>query len=70
MSAVAPLTPAQQRTRARIETQIRLMAPGLNLVLAVGDRVSRVLEPEDAEYYPAREIEAPTPPPRRPSASE
>jgi hypothetical protein len=41
---------------------IRLAAPGLNLVLAVGDRVSRLVEPEDHEYYPPREprLEPPT----------
>jgi hypothetical protein len=33
---------------------IRLVAPGLNLVLAVGERVSRIVEPDDPEYYPAR----------------
>ncbi len=51
---VAPLTPAQRRTRDRIETGIRLAAPGLNLLLAVGDRLSRLIEPEDHEYYPPR----------------
>jgi len=30
------------------------MAPFLNLVLAAGDRVSRIVEPEDTEYYPVR----------------
>jgi hypothetical protein len=42
------------RTRERVESLIRLVAPGLNLVLAVGERVSRIVEPEDPEYYPAR----------------
>jgi hypothetical protein len=51
---VAPLTPEQRRTRDRVETVIRLMAPGLNLVLAAGDRLSRLVEREDAEYYPIR----------------
>ena len=51
---MAPLTPEQLRTRERFESVIRLMAPGLNLVLAVGDRLSRIVEPEDAEYYPIR----------------
>jgi hypothetical protein len=51
---VAPLTPDQRRTRDRVEGLIRLMAPGLNLVLAVGERLSRIVEPEDAEYYPIR----------------
>jgi hypothetical protein len=48
------LTPDQLRTRERVESVIRLVAPGLNLVLAVGERVSRIVEPDDPEYYPAR----------------
>jgi len=49
-----PLTPGQLRTRERIEGVIRLMAPALDLVLAAGDRLSRLVEPEDHEYYPPR----------------
>ena len=33
---------------------IQLMAPALDLVLAVGDRVSRIVERDDPEYYPPR----------------
>jgi hypothetical protein len=51
---VSKLTPDQIRTRERVETLIRLMAPGLNLMLAAGERVSRIVEPDDPEYYPAR----------------
>ena len=51
---MAPLTPEQRRTRDRFETLIRLAAPGLNLVLAAGERISRFVEPEDSEYYPIR----------------
>lgn len=51
---MAKLTPDQVRNRDRVETIIRLVAPALNLVLAVGERVSRVVEPDDPEYYPAR----------------
>jgi hypothetical protein len=51
---MAPLTPDQRRTRERVESLIRLMAPGLSLVLAAGDRLSRIVQPEDAEYYPIR----------------
>jgi hypothetical protein len=40
--------------RARFEGAIRLMAPALDLVLAVGERVSRLVEREDVEYYPPR----------------
>jgi hypothetical protein len=62
---MATLTPAQRRARAHIETMIRLAAPGLNLVLAVGDRLSRLVEPEDHEYYPPRTPTAAAPPPRQ-----
>jgi hypothetical protein len=51
---VAKLTPDELRTRERVETLIRLIAPGLNLILAAGERLSRVVEPDDPEYYPAR----------------
>jgi len=51
---MAPLTPGQLRTRQRVESLIRLMAPALDVVLAVGDRVSRVVERDDPEYYPPR----------------
>ena len=51
---MAKLSPDQQRNRDRVETLIRLMAPALNVVLAVGERVSRIVEPDDPEYYPAR----------------
>jgi hypothetical protein len=49
-----PLTPEQRRRRDRVETLIRLMAPGLNLVLAAGERISKVVAPKDDEYYPVR----------------
>jgi hypothetical protein len=51
---MAPLTPTQLRTRHRVESVIRLMAPALDLLLAAGDRLSRVVEREDVEYYPPR----------------
>lgn len=51
---MAPLTPEQRRTRNRVESLIRLMAPGLNLVLAAGERLSRIVEPDDPDYYPIR----------------
>jgi hypothetical protein len=38
----------------RVERLIALLAPALDLLLAVGDRVSRVLEPDDPYYAPAR----------------
>jgi hypothetical protein len=51
---MSPLTADQLRTRRRVESVIRVLAPALDLVLAAGDRISRVVEPEDVEYYPPR----------------
>jgi hypothetical protein len=51
---MAPLTPEELRTRERVETVIRLASPALNLVLAVGERISKLVEPDDQEYYPPR----------------
>jgi hypothetical protein len=48
------ITPEQRRRRDQVETVIRLMAPGLNLLLAAGERLSRIVSPEDDEYYPVR----------------
>jgi hypothetical protein len=62
---VAPLSPQQLRTRARVEGVIRLAAPALDLLLAVGDRASRIVSREDAEYYPPR-VASDEPPSRRP----
>lgn len=53
------LTPAQLRNRERVETAIGVIAPFLDLVLAVGDRISRIAEPKDYEYYPVRTGELP-----------
>jgi len=51
---MSDLTPGQQRTRQRFEGLIGLAAPFLDLVLGVGDRISRAVEPEDHDYYPVR----------------
>ncbi len=48
------LTPEQRRRREQVETVIRVMAPALNLVLAAGERLSKIVEREDTEYYPPR----------------
>ena len=62
---MAPLTPSQLRARRRVESVIRVIAPALDLVLAAGDRVSRIVEREDAEYHPPRVTRPPeTLPPR------
>jgi len=69
---MATLTPEQRRNRSRVETLIRVMSPGLNLVLAVGERISRIVEPVDHEYYPPRvgQVEPPPRPGSEPRASE
>jgi hypothetical protein len=59
---MSPTTAGQLRTRRRVETLIRLMAPALDVVLAVGDRVARIVERDDPEYYPPRVAEAEPPP--------
>jgi hypothetical protein len=60
---VPPLTPVQLRRRERVEGLIRLMVPALDVVLSVGDRISRLVEPEDVEYYPPRITREEPPPP-------
>ena len=59
---MAALTPEQRRTRERVESVIGLIAPALSFVLATGDRLSRIVEREDYEYYPPRSA-GPDPPP-------
>ena len=60
---MSQLTPSQVRTRERFESLIRLAAPGLNLVLAAGERLSRLVEPDDSDYYPPRTSQEPEPEP-------
>jgi hypothetical protein len=59
-----PMTPQQIQTRARFERVIALAAPALNLVLAAGERLSRIVEPEDTDYYPPRSSQVEPPPER------
>jgi len=53
---VSPLTPDQERRRRRVEALIGLMAPALDLVLTVGDRLARVVagahDPEPLAVHP------------------
>jgi hypothetical protein len=63
---MSELTPSQVKTRDRVERLIAAMAPALDAVLAVGDRVSRIAAPEDHEYYPARPLEQHEPAPGPP----
>jgi hypothetical protein len=50
---VAPPTPQQQQRRAAFERLIGLAGPFLDLVLVAGERVSRIVSPED-DYIPIR----------------
>jgi hypothetical protein len=57
---VAPLTPTQEQIRDRIEALIRLAEPGLDLLLNVGDRISRIVGGADeAEPLPVQPGERP-----------
>ncbi|MDQ6608052.1 MAG: hypothetical protein M3Z06_16090 [Actinomycetota bacterium] len=49
-----PASTPNAALRGRIELAIRLAAPVLDLVLAVGDRVSRLITRDDPTYVPAR----------------
>lgn len=46
-----PNTPEQQIRRRRFEAVIGLAAPVLDLVLATGERVSRVIAPGEGDDY-------------------
>jgi hypothetical protein len=62
---MATLSQDQLRMRRRVEGLIRFMAPALDIMLLIGDRISRVVEREDVEYYPPRVSH--TEPPTKPS---
>ena len=49
-----PSTPEQRIWQRRFESLIGLAAPALDLLLATGDRASRVLQPGEDDYYPIR----------------
>jgi hypothetical protein len=52
--AMAVRSPSQLANRARIEALLRIAAPALDLVLAAGDRVSRVAGRNEIEPEPSR----------------
>jgi hypothetical protein len=54
------ITPRQRRVRERIERRIGVASPVLDHVLAAGDRVSRIVSPEDHEQYPVHPAAEPT----------
>ncbi len=51
------LEPGQQATRSHFESAISAASPLLDLILAAGERLSRIAEPTDYEYYPIRDEE-------------
>jgi hypothetical protein len=56
---VAPPSPTQLAWRGRIEATLRVAGPFLDLVLAAGDRLSRVLVRSEVEApAPARRLGA------------
>ncbi len=69
---MSPLTPEQKQRRRRIEALIGLMAPALDLVLAAGDHLGRLVSgPHDPEPlaahppdFPQPSLSAPPPPGR------
>jgi hypothetical protein len=64
---VADLTPEQRRVRGRIERLIGAVAPVLDVVLATGDRISRIASRGDDEPFAVRRATEPAllEPPRR-----
>ena len=54
---MAELEPGQQQTRDHFESLITTVSPLFDVVLAVGERISRLTEPTDFEYYPIRDEE-------------
>jgi hypothetical protein len=49
-----PKTTTNPAVLRRVERVIGVLAPMLDLLLAAGERISRVLEPDDPYYAPAR----------------
>lgn len=52
---MAALTPREQAIRDRVESLIALAEPALDLLLAVGDRVSRLVDRGD-DWDPPRPL--------------
>ena len=64
---MTPPSPTQLAWRRRIEAVLRVAAPGLDLLLAAGDRFSRVVARGDDDELESRPAggSAPVPPGRR-----
>jgi hypothetical protein len=55
---MSQLTPAQRAWQGRFETVIRIMSPGLDLLLAAGEQLSRLVGGED-EWEPPPALREP-----------
>ncbi|MDQ6914314.1 MAG: hypothetical protein M3155_00710 [Actinomycetota bacterium] len=53
---MSKLTPTEEAWRGRFEAVIRVMAPGLDLLLAAGDRVSRLVGGTEDDWEPPRPV--------------
>jgi hypothetical protein len=65
---MAALTPTQLAWRGRVETGLRIAAPALDLLLAAGDRLARLVEPADTWEPPVRPTGNGRVPSRRPES--
>jgi hypothetical protein len=62
---VATPTPSQLQWRRRLEAVLRVVEPGLNLLLAAGDRLSRVVDRDGLDTpAPPRRVDTPDAPRR------
>jgi hypothetical protein len=62
-------TPQQLAVRGRIESLIRLAEPALDLMLWMGDKLARRVEPDDGDYVPPRPLDDSSPLRRAPVRS-
>lgn len=67
---MTPPTPRQLVARQRLEPVLRLVAPALDAVLLVGDRVARVVDRSDDEPLPAIRHPTQARPLHRPATAE
>lgn len=65
IAPVATPTSSQLQWRRRVEAVLRVVEPGLNLLLAAGDRLSRVADREGLDARPLpRRVDTPRQPRR------
>jgi hypothetical protein len=62
---MAAPTPTQLAWRGRVESALRVVAPALDLMLAAGDRLARLVEPDDTWDPPVRPVNGRSPASRR-----